>query len=258
MLIRSLIRAFISLLHPRMLSLLLWPVMVALVLWAVLAGLFWSRAVAAADQLLRGTPVVELMFAITPLAGFAAHLGWILLALLFVPMVLITATVIIGIFSMPAIVDHVASRDYPGLVRQRGGGVAGSAWNALVSLFWFALVLVLTLPLWLIPPLWPVLPLLLLGYLNYRMFTYDAVADHASKHELDQLLRNDRSRLFLLGLVVALAGHIPLLGLFAPVFGGLVFVHYGLARLQAQREAPIEGVAHRVAEETKSARLGGR
>ena len=246
MLTQSLVRAFFSLLHPRMLALMLWPMGVALALWIGLALAFWGRAVAAIDVLLRGTPVVEFMFAITPLAVIAAQLGWILLALLFVPLVLLTATVIIGLFAVPVMVNHVAQREFPRLARRQGGGVIGSTWNALAALLWLALLVALSLPLWIVPPLWPVLPLLLLAYLNYRMFAYDALAEHASADELRQVLGQDRAQFFLLGLAVALAGHVPLAGLFAPVYGGLVFTHYALARLQALRSAPIEGEAQRV------------
>lgn len=231
-----------------MFALMLWPVAVALALWIALALAFWSRAVAAVDAMLRGTPVVEWMFAVAPLAAIAAQLGWILLALLFVPLVVITATLILGVFAMPVMVNHVAERDYPRLARRQGGGAAGSAWNTLVASLWFAAAVAVSLPLWLAPPLWPALPALLLGYLNYRMFPYDALAEHASGHELTQILRQDRAPLFVLGLIVALAGHVPLLGFFAPLYGGLAFIHYGLARLEALRAAPIEGVARRVEE----------
>lgn len=246
MLAQALIRGFLSLLHPRMLALMLWPMLVALVLWIGLALAFWSRAVAAVDALLRGTPVVEFMFAIAPLAAVAAQLGWILLALLFVPLVLLTSTVIIGLLAVPVMVAHVAARDFPQLARRQGGSVVGSSWNALAALLWFALLVVLTLPLWMFPPLWPLLPFLLLAYLNYRMFAYDALAEHASAGELRQILRQDRMQFFLLGLAAALAGHVPLAGLFAPVYAGLAFTHYGLARLQVLRNVPIEGEARRI------------
>lgn len=248
MLTQSLIRAFFSLLHPRMLALMIWPVALALALWIALAVLFWGRAVAGIDVTLRGTPVVEWMFAVAPLAVIAAHLGWILLLLLFVPLVLVTATLIIGVFAMPMMVNHIAGRDYPTLARRQGGGAIGSAWSALVASLWFGALVVVALPLWLVPPLWPALPALLLGYLNYRMFAYDALAEHASADEISQILRRDRAPLFALGVVVALAGHVPLLGFFAPLYGGLAFIHYGLARLDALRTAPIEGVARRVEE----------
>jgi len=253
MLAQSLIRAFLSLLHPRMLALMLWPALTALALWLALALAFWGRAVAAADAILRGTPLVEWMMTVGPLAAVAAQLGWILLVLLFVPLVLVTATLIIGVFAMPLMLNHVAAKDFPRLARRRGsaigitiGSATGSAWNSLVALCWFALLVVATLPLWLLPPLWPVLPALLLCYLNYRVFAYDALAEHASPDELSQLLRQERTAWFALGMAAALAGHVPLFGLFAPVYGGLAFIHYALARLEALREAPIEGVARRI------------
>jgi hypothetical protein len=243
---QSLLRALFSLLHPRMLALMIWPVAAALALWLVLGVVFWSQAVAAADAMLRGTPVVQWMLALAPLAAIAAQLGWILLALLFVPLVLLTTTLIIGVFAMPVMLNHVAERAYPRLERRRGSGAAGSAWNALVASLWVAALAAVSLPLWLAPPLWPVLPVVLLGYLNYRMFPYDALAEHASSDELKQILGQDRARLYSLGVVAALAGYVPLLGLFAPLYGGLVFIHYGLARLEALRSAPIEGMATRI------------
>ena len=52
----------------------------------------------------------------------------------------------------------------------------------------------------------------------------------------------------LTGMVVAPVPMHPVLGFFAPLYGGLAFIHYGLARLDALRTAPIEGVAQRVEE----------
>jgi len=65
-----------------------------------------------------------------PLKLIAAWFGWILLLLLFVPVVLITAVLIISVVSMPAMAAHVGARDYPGLLHRKGGTFAGSLWNA--------------------------------------------------------------------------------------------------------------------------------
>jgi len=55
-----------------------------------------------------------------------------------------------------------------------------------------------------------------------------------------------RGELFLLGVALALIGHIPLVGFLMPVYGGLAFIHYGLARLGELRSEPIQGEARRV------------
>ena len=61
---------------------------------------------------------------IAPLAFSVAHLAWVALVVAFIPLVLVTATLLIGIFAMPAMVAHVADTSYPGLARLRGGTFA--------------------------------------------------------------------------------------------------------------------------------------
>lgn len=245
---QALFRALLSLLHPRMLLLMIWPVIVSLLLWIALALAFWGQAAQWLDAALRESPLVEAMLGHWPLALIAAHLGAAVLVLAFVPLVLATAVLIIGMFAMPMMIDHVAGRDYPDLERRRGGTVSGSAWNSLAALAWLAAIALATLPLWLFPPFWPVLAPVLLGYLNQRVFGYDSLCEHASEEELARIVRDDRGRLFGLGVIVALVGHVPILGIFSPVYGGLAFIHYGLGRLRELRTAPIEGASWRVSE----------
>lgn len=236
---KALINAFASLLHPRMLLLMLWPVAIALVLWLGLAFAFWSQAAAWLQLQFEQSAAIGWAMTVWPLALVAAHLGGILLVLLFIPLVLITVVLILGVFAMPVMVGLVAGRAYPALARRQGGTVAGGLWNSVLALAWLALLVVLSLPLWFLPLLWPVLPVVLFGYLNQRVFRYDALAEHATGWEMETLFRRHRRELFLLGVVVALFGLIPLLGFLAPVYGGLAFIHYCLARLAQLRDEPV-------------------
>ena len=236
---KALIKAFASLLHPRMLLLMLWPVLIALALWLGLAFAFWSQAAAWLQLQFDQSAAIGWAISVWPLALVATYLSWILLALLFIPLVLITAVLIIGLFAMPAMVSLVAEPAYPGLSRRQGGTFAGSLWNGVMALVWLALLVLLSLPLWFFPLFWPVLPIVLFGYLNQRVFRYDALYEHANDWEMETLIRRHRRELFLLGVVVALFGLIPLLGFLAPVYGGLAFIHYCLARLAQLREEPV-------------------
>ena len=236
---KALLRGFASLLHPRMLLLMLWPVFVALLLWLGLAFAFGSQAAASLQLQFDQSAAIGWAISVWPLDLIATHLAWILLVLLFIPLVLITAVLIIGVFAMPVMVGLVAERAYPELARRHGGTVAGGLWNSVAALAWLALLVLLSLPLWFFPLLWPVLPILLFAYLNQRVFRYDALAEHATSWEMETLFRRDRRELFLLGVVVALFGLIPLLGFLAPVYGGLAFIHYCLARLAQLREEPV-------------------
>ena len=233
---RALVKALVSLFHPRMLFLMIWPVLVALAFWTCLALMFWAQALAWVTVRVSTAPGIEWVLTLWPFSLVAAHfLGSTILVLLFVPSVLVTSVLIIGLFAMPAMVNHVSARDYPDLERRRGGSFAGAVWNSVAALLILALLVVVTLPLWLLPLLWPILPILFFAYLNQRVFRYDALAEHASDAEMRLVIKRNRRPLFILGIVLSLIGHVPLLGLFAPVYAGLqtVFIHIFIAAFRS-------------------------
>ena len=248
---RALYRAFLSLLHPKMLALMLLPVAAAVAIWLLAAFVFWGQALVWVDARIHSWDALQWLMDYWPLTLLAAHAAVLVLALLLVPVILVTALILTGIFAMPTMVSHVAMRNYAQLEKHRGGSFAGSVWSSFAGLFWFLLLAVVTSPLWLLPPLWPLLSIGLLGYLNQRVLRYDALADHGTAEEIAQILREDRWPLFWLGVVVAIAAHVPLFGFFSPVYGALAFVHYGLARLRdmrARASDAIPGQATRVYE----------
>ena len=153
-----------------------------------------------------------------------------MLLVLFFPLVYLTALFILGIFGMDKMVDHVAAQMSPSPERRRGGGTAGSIWNGIVSLTGIVLLFLVSLPLWLVPPLGPIAVLAILSWVNQRLLRYD-VSQHADKDEMHRLFREHRGGLYSLGLLLALAGYIPFLNLLAPVVFGLAFIRYLLGAL---------------------------
>jgi CysZ protein len=232
---RSILYGFTHVLHPRMLWLMLWPMLVALALWGLAAVFLWGTlAVRIAGWLQRALDYAlswsQLDFATATLV--AAN---VLLFIGFVPLVYLTALFILGIFGMQQMVDYVAQRSFPGLERRRGGGVAGTAWNSLVALCGLLLFGLLSVPLWLFPPLWPIIPLVVLGWVNQRLLRYDALAEHAGAQEMAHLFRERRGALYLMGVLLGLVAYVPVLGFFGPVVFGLAFIHYLLGALAAYR-----------------------
>jgi hypothetical protein len=236
---RALARAFASLAHPKMLFLMIWPIALALIVWTLLAILFGAETVAWLQGYLTNSTVGAWASKWFPFDVIAAVLSWIALIVLFVPLVLATATLIIGVVAMPAMVSHVAASDYATLERRRGGTFAGSLWNAAVALAVFLVFSLLLLPLWFVPLFWPVLPVLLFAYFNQRVFRYDAVGEHASADEMRELFRRHGMSMYLLGIVLSLLAHIPVIGFFIPVIAGLAFIHYCLERLAELRRSPV-------------------
>jgi CysZ protein len=235
--LQACVRGLRDLFHPKMLWLVVWPIGASIVLWLVLAFFFGEDAVAWLSSALSDSTIGQWVGRWLPVREVTGGLGWVLLIVLLVPLVLATASVIVGLVSMPAMVEHVAGRSYRDLERRRGGTFAGSVWNAVVAVAVFLGVGMLSLPLWLVPPLWPVLAALLMGYLNQRMFRYDALAEHAGADEMRTLFAGDRRELFGLGVLVSLLSYIPFAGLAVPVAAGLAFIHYCLMRLAALRSA---------------------
>lgn len=233
--------AFFNMLHPRMLWLMIWPVLISVTIWGIVVFVFWTQAALWVAALLRQWLETATLF-ISWDASAAALIGAkAIIVLLLMPLIQLTALLILGVFGLPAMVEHVASRRFPQLERRHGGSFAGSVWNSVVALLGMIVLSLVTLPLWLAPPLWPLIPMAIMSWVNQKVLCYDALAEHASADEMRTVLAASRSVRYLLGFVLALVAYVPLIGFFAPVLFGLAFIHFLLADLDTRRQAPIEG-----------------
>lgn len=263
-------RAVAYCLHPRVVALSVLPLVLMVGASLGLGWLFWDSAVdgvfrwlesssmlSQVGEWLQGMGLGNLRTVIAPLAVIAIA----------TPMIVLVSLLVVAVLMTPAIVKLVAERRFPQLERHRGGSmVASIAWS-LGSTALALVALVLSLPLWLIPPLVLVLPPLIWGWLTYRVMTFDALAEHASADERRAVLRRHRWPLLAIGIVSGYLGAAPSVlwasgALFAAAFVLLVplaiwiytlvfafsslwFGHYclaALAQLRASQEpAPPAG-----------------
>ena len=235
----ALLYGLANLLHPRMLWLMVWPMLVALALWGAVALALWSRLALWLSELLSRWLEPAAGFLRFDFGGATLIAANVALFLVFVPLVYLTALFILGVFGMDKMVDHVAQRSFPALERRRGGGLAGSLGNGAATLGGMLLLFALSLPLWFIPPLWPLIPLAIFAWVNQRLLRYDALAQHADREEMARLFRQRRGALLGLGLLLALLSYVPFVGFVGPVVFGLAFIRYLLGALQELRR--IEG-----------------
>ena len=243
---RSLFFAFASLLHPRMLWLMIWPMLIAISIWGVVLFFTGAQAVAILAGWMQQWMQSGTFFIRWDLSDAITFAAKILVFLAFVPMVWLTALLILSVFGMQAMVEHIASRRFPKLARRRGGGFAGSLVNSLAACAGLALLCVASIPFWLIPPLWPLIPVVIMGWVNQRVLRYDALAEHVTADEMRAIFSSRRGALYLLGSLLALLAYVPLAGFLAPALFGLAFIHFLLGELEAMRQAPIEGEATRL------------
>lgn len=205
--------ALVGTMHPRMLWLSMRPFLIVSVLWGCLIWLTWTPALELLSIFLTTSIFTSWIQDGLIWAGFENARAWIaplFFVMLIIPLITISLLVFIAFSTVPAIVNTVAKQAaYQDLIYKRGGGLFGSLvytlWSALICL---ALVL-LTLPVWWVPPLVAVLPPLLWGWLTMRLMSYDVLANHASSEERDLLLEKYRWPLLTMGIVSGMLGAVP-------------------------------------------------
>lgn len=225
-----------SLGRPGVLWHLMWPTLAACIVWTGMLVASWGTLIALGSTLMTGLPLVGNWLAGSEGALMVALLMFkISLVVLMLPIIYVTAAFLVAAVALPMMLEKVAATDYADIAPRHGGSQTGSIWNAITSVLQFMVLLVLSLPLWLIPGAGLLISLLLTAWLNVRAFRYDALMKHADTYEMKQIPAEQSSGLFGVGLVGAAMAHVPVLNLFAPALSGLAFVHYLLSALRVAR-----------------------
>ena len=254
-------RAAMYCLHPRVMLLSVLPVAIMAALALTLGYFYWEDAVMAVRASLEGYELLNAMLRWLEGVGLGSLrlvLAPALVLFLSIPVIVIATLLFVALFMTPSMLALVAARRFPQLARKKGGSFLASLGRSLGATVVAALALVLTVPLWLVPPLVLVLPPLIWGWLTYRVMAYDALAEHASQGERELLLRQHRVPLLGIGVLCGYLGAAPGLlwasgAMFiamAPIlvplaiwvytlvfaFSSLWFDHYCLAALEQLRK----------------------
>ena len=269
-------RAAAYCLHPRVIALSLAPLLIAAGSAFALGYYFWEPAVDAVRATLGSWHLIDMLLGwldYIGAAGFRSVMAPIVVLALALPVIVVLSLLLVALLMTPAMVRMVAMRRFAGLECKRGAtlwqSVGWSLWHALLAL----LALAVSLPFWLIPPLALIVPPLIWGWLGYKVFGFDVLADHASVAERRRLMREHKVPLLLMGVITGYLGAAPAaiwaIGVIAVAmapflilvsiwlytlvfaFSTLWFAHYLLAALQAQRsrQIPVSSVAATVIEQ---------
>jgi signal transduction histidine kinase len=148
-------RAAAYCLYPRVIALSLLPLAIMVAVSGVLGYFYWDPAVAAVAAWLDSSTLWSL------LSGWLARLGVgdvraglapLLLVLGLTPLVVVFALLLVALLLAPAVLRLVAERRFPALERRGPDSVLGSLAWSLGHTVLALLALVLSLPLWLVPP----------------------------------------------------------------------------------------------------------
>ena len=205
-------RALRAQFNPRMLLLSIVPCVLALLVWGGLLYLGfqplldWLQAQFVAHDIFSKSGSMLAAFGMGALKTVVVPL---LAMLLLLPLMILTALLFMGLFAMPAIVTYVTKNHYPALEKKQGGSMLGSVMANLTGFGIFALVWLLTLPLYALAPLALLAQVLLWGWLTARVMAYDALAEHASAEERTAIMRGHRLPLQAIGMISGALGALP-------------------------------------------------
>jgi hypothetical protein len=261
-------RAAAYCLHPRVMLLSLAPLVLMAGLALGLGYFFWEAALDAVNATIASW---EMMATFADwldgigLTGLRAAIAPLVVVFVSTPVIVVLSLLAVAALMTPSIVQLVATRRFAALERLHGGSLLGSVLRALWATVAALLALLLSVPLWFVPPLVLIVPPLIWGWLTYRLMSYDVLAEHASRGERRELVRRHRATLLAMGVVTGTLGAAPslvwmsgaMLIVLAPVlvplaiwiymlvfaFSALWFTHFTLAalqRLRAERPALLE------------------
>ena len=199
-------------LHPRVIALSVLPLIIMTVVSLGLGYFYWEAAIAAVRTNMESFAMLDIMVRWLEgmgLSNLRAVLAPVLLLFVAIPVIVIVSLLFVAVFMTPAMVALVAERRFPALERKKGGSLLASLSWSLGSTLLAAIALVLSIPLWLVPPLILILPPLIWGWLTYRVMSYDALLDHASSDERRQIIKEHRGSLLGIGIVSGYLGAAP-------------------------------------------------
>jgi len=253
-------RAAADCLRPRVIALSMLPLILMVALFLTLGYFYWDAALDGVRGLLESSSLLATLFEWLQgigAEGFKTVLAPLIVVFAITPLIVVLSLLVVAIMMTPSLVDMVAQRRFKSLERKHGGSLLVSLVWSLGSTLLAIIALLVSVPLWLIPPLILVLPPLIWGWLTYRVMAFDALAEHASKAERVELLRRHRASLLAIGVITGYMGAAPSLlwasgALFVvafvilvPIaiwiytlvfaFSSLWFAHYSLSALQTMR-----------------------
>lgn len=240
-----LFNAFIDSFRPKMLMLTLISVAIASVFWLVV---IWLSVDPLVNVAMWALSYIGLDFSAEAVATDAAFLGWLKVILvplavfgLLWPIVATSAVLLAGLYVTPPVVNYLTDKEFRGIEKRGDSGVVMSLWITLKAVVIFLIAWIVTLPLWLIPGMAFVLPVLLTAYLLMSVMRFDSLAGHATKLEMVEVKKRDSTSAWLIGLVCAFLSFIPPILLIMPVMSALAFTrHYMGALAQVRQTKTID------------------
>ena len=212
LLLDSFWRAVAYCVRPRVIALSFLPLLIMVALALGLGYFFWDAALDAVRSGLEASNTLNLFWDWLQgmgMGGLKTVLAPLIVIFAITPFIVVGSLLMVAVLMTPSLLSMVAERRFPLLERKKGGSFMKSVVWSLSSTLLAGVALVVSLPLWLVPPLILVLPPLIWGWLTYRVMSFDALADYASSAERAAVFKAHRWPLLAMGIATGYMGAAP-------------------------------------------------
>jgi hypothetical protein len=257
-------RAALYCLHPKVIGLSLLPLLLLALVGGALGYFFWDGAVHAVWLWISGSSFFSTILdflARFGMGGFRTAIAPLIVIALATPVLIVLVMLVVAFLMTPALLKLVSRRRFESLTPSGPSSVWRSLTWSLGSTFVAIFALLLSMPLWFVPPLIMIVPPLIWGWLTYRVMSFDALSGHATVEERRAIFKEHRMTLLGMGIVAGYLGAMPSLiwaaGAMAAVFAivllpvalwlytlifafsSLWFIHYCLGALEQYRKSQV-------------------
>jgi len=209
-----------DILSPMVLSFILKVGLGSILFWIVTLTLSWSYYEQLIASYIQKIPFVGSWewFQTSGAALAALLVGYML--------IIITVSIATSLYSEPILIK-LAQKHYPGSAVVGSPAITTSVLLSIKAGLVFLLLFLFTFPLIFIPILGQIWMLWLWSLLIKEPNTYDVGSLFISDKKI---LKQQKKRAWLTAMVASLFNYIPLLNIFAPLFGQIMFLHYLLGK----------------------------
>lgn len=224
---RAFLLASRDIFQPRMLWLSIRPFVITGVVWSILLWFTWN-------PLLDWTKftITQSWFSVW-ISKILSHVGWeglravlspYLAVMILMPLIIITLIIVVSYSSLTAVIKFLErQKSYQGMRQAKGGSFLGSLWNTVVLSFFALLLMLVSFPLWWIPPLFSFVPPCIWGWFTAKLMSYDVFIMHADREERVRICHERRYGLLLIGFISGLLGAIPAFFWLSSIFVLILF-----------------------------------
>ena len=220
-------RAAAYCLRPRVMLMSVLPLVLVVAMALGLGYFYWDAALDQVRRVLESSTFVNNGWAWLDSMGLGRikiYLAPLIVIFCVTPVIVVVSLLVVALLMTPFLVRLVALRRFADLEERKGASfLHGLLWS-LGSTAAALVAMVLSIPLWFVPPLVLVIPPLIWGWLTYRVFAFDALALHADARERRIVFKRHRMQLLGMGVLAGYLGAAPSLVWASGVFFAAAFV----------------------------------